>query len=99
MTREELREKAIEKLGIAIADETTENEAIKKFMEVSSMYSFYLNECVSPLHGIELPFIASSMIIVGNAILESLDEESKKIANGIIASTFAVARREAVDEK
>ena len=29
MTREELREKAIEKLRIAIADETNENEAKK----------------------------------------------------------------------
>lgn len=99
MTREELREKAIEKLKSAIADGTHENEAKKRVMEVSSMYSSYLNDCFSPLQGLELPFIASSMIIVGKAILESLDEDSKKVANGIIDSVFAVAHRKAVDEK
>ena len=99
MTREELREKAIEKLAIVVADETPENEAKKKVMEVSSMYSFYLNDCVSPLAYIELPFIASSMIIVGNAILESLDEDSKEVVNGIIDSIFAIARREEVDKE
>ena len=99
MTREELREKAIEKLKSAIADGTHENEAKKKVMEVSSMYSFYLNDCVSPYIDLESPFIASSMIMVGKAMLESLDEEGKKIANGIIDSSVVVAHRKAVDKE
>ena len=98
MTREELREKAIEKLRID-ADGTHENEAKKKVMEVSSMYLTYLIDLFYDVKVWELPFIASSMIMVGNAILESLDEEGKEIANGIIASTLAVARREAVDKE
>lgn len=99
MTREELREKAIEKLETVVADETPENEVKKKVIEVSSMYSFYLNDCVSPLSDIESPFIASSMIMVGKAMLESLDEEGKKIANEIIDSSAVFVHRKSVDEK
>lgn len=95
MTREELREKAIEKLK-GVKDG---KDAIKAFMEVSSMYSFYLNDCVSPICSIELPFISSSMIMVGNAILESLDEDDNEVANSIMNFCVIRASRKAVDEK
>lgn len=96
MTREELREKAIEKLKSVVYDG---NDSVKVVMELSSMYSFYLNDYVSPYIDLESPFIASSMIMVGKAMLKSLDKEGKKIANGIIHSGVVVAHRKAVDEK
>ena len=95
MTREELREKAIEKLKSV----TDENGVFKAFSEVSSLYSLYLNDCVSPATDLELPFIVSSMNIVGKAMFETLDEDSKKVANEIMDSCVAVVRRKAVDKE
>lgn len=99
MTREELREKAIEKLKTAMADEISENEAKKTIMEISSMYSSYLSGCFSPFSRLEPTFIASSLIVLGKAMFDSLDEYSKEVANMIIDSGVVVAHRKAVDKE
>ena len=96
MTREELREKTIEKLKSVVYDG---NDSVKVVMELSSMYSLYLGDCVSPYIRLELPFIASSLIMLGEAMLKLLDGKDKEMANMIIDSGVVVAHRKAVDEK